>query len=134
MITEVREALATGLDAGLDGWQVSPYPLSSPTPPMVEIGRRAPLSYDRAFQAGVADLPLVVRALVPFSTDVGGQRKLDALLAPDAIKAVIESDTTLGGLVDDLHVSEVSGEQLFPRGGANYLGCEWSVRVLISNY
>lgn len=75
----------------------------------------------------------MIRALVAFHESRGSLHKLDQLIDDDTVKDRVEADKTLGGVVDDLHVTEVSGEQLYTRGGSTFLGCEWTVRVLVSN-
>lgn len=135
ILTDIREGLAANLST-LPDVQISPHPLSNPTPPAIEISRREPLEYDRAFGRGLDRWELTVRALIAFTTDLGAQRKLDELLDPTgltSVKTLIESDPTLGGVADDLHVPRVGGEQLFERNNTAYIGCEWSVLVFVSN-
>jgi hypothetical protein len=127
-LNEIRDAMAEAIET--DGWQVSAFPLANPTSPALEVGRRSALQYDKAFQRGHDRWQFVVRALVAFTTDVGAQRRLSELVGPEGIKAMLEDDRQLGDLVEDLHVTEVSGDSVYPRGGTDYIGCEWTVVVI----
>lgn len=132
--TDIREALAANL-ASVTGLQENAYVLSQPTPPAAEV-MPAPIEYDRAFGRGLDRLNFIVRVFVGFTQDIGAQKRLDSMLASTgaaSIKTALESDKTLGGLVDDLHVTGTSGYQLFSRAGsAPVLGAEWQVTILSS--
>lgn len=127
---EVREALASNLDEGTEDFQVSAYLLGSPTPPAIEI-MPGKLVFDKASSRGLDEWLLTVRAFVGTTTDKGAQKRLDSLISGQGLKAAAESDRTLGGLVNDLHVTECSGYRIYKReGSAPVLGAEWTVRVL----
>jgi len=50
-----------------------------------------------------------------------------------SIKAAVESAPTLGGLIDDLQVTRVSGYERFQlESGPDALGATWTVRLLAS--
>lgn len=131
-LEDIRTGLATNL-AGVTGLAESPYLLSNPTPPACEI-QPGPIEYDQAFRRGLDRWTLTVRVFVGPSSDIGAQKRLDTMLAPagtDSIKAALESDRTLGGMVDDLQVTRCEGYRVFVREGApSVLGAEWTVVVL----
>ena len=141
-ITAICEGLAANL-ATIDNLQESAYLLANPTPPAAEI-EPGPVKYDRAMQRGLDELQFLVRVFVGFTSDIGTQKRLYRMLAStgdDSIKAAIESDTTLGGLVDDTWVRDCTGLKQFVRevtaGGRGsaqgpLLGAEWTVQVLVT--
>lgn len=139
-LAAVREALAASLSS-IAGLQESPYLLTNPTPPAAQIviGR---INYDRAMHRGLDEWNFIVRVFVALATDRGAQAKLDTFLQPSgptSIKAALEADLTLGGLVDDLWVSQCDGEIIFAREALTQagrgsvsgplLGAEWHVTV-----
>lgn len=128
---QIREAIATAVKS-VTGVQASAYVLGSPTPPFVHV-LRGPVVYDRAMGHGTHTWTMRVRAYVASVTDVGAQKLLDEFLSVDgarSIKAAIEADPTLGGVVSDLQVTEASGEQEFIRDqGGPLLGSEFTVEV-----
>lgn len=129
---EIRQAIATALKSAIPGMQASPYLLSNITPPAAAV-TRGPITYDQAMVGGVHTWTFIVRAFVSSVTDIGSQRLLDEYLSAEgdlSIKAAIEADITLGGIVSALHVTTATGEQEFVReGGGPLLFSEWTVEV-----
>lgn len=134
-LRQIREGLAANL-ASIPNLQQSAYMLSNPTPPSAEVVP-GEVVYDQAFVRGHDVWMMKVRVMAGAVTDRGCQARLDRFLAPsgpDSVKAALESDPTLGGTVDDLHVQRSSGYQLMGRdGGGPVLSAEWDVEVLASN-
>jgi hypothetical protein len=132
-VSDIREAMANALV--LDGVQVHPYMLANPTPPTVHVYPDE-ITYDGAMARGVDTWVFKVQAYVAFVSDIGAQRRLDTWLAPSgsqSVKALLETDRTLGGLVHDLHVTDTTGYRLYSGpDGRTVLGAEWSVSVLAS--
>lgn len=129
----IRQAMADQLRDQIAGLNAQPYLLSNLTPPCATV-LRGPLTYDQAMQGGVHFWTFLVRAFVASVTDIGAQRLLDQYLAPEgemSIKAAIEDDPTLGGVVQELHVTGATGEQELVRdqGGGPLLFSEWTVEV-----
>lgn len=82
---------------------------------------------------GAAGVVVTVRVLTSRAEDQSGQELLDAYLATSgatSVKAAIESDPTLGGLVDDLAVQGWSGYRLYEIAGTDYYGAELTVVIL----
>lgn len=131
---QIREALADAIQAAIPGLQASAYVLANPTPPAAHV-MRGEIEYDLAMQGGLHNLTMRVQAFVALTTDIGAQMLLDDYLSPDgdnSIKAAIEADTSLGGLIQDLHVTKASGQQTYVREqGGPVLGSEWTVKVLL---
>ncbi len=128
---EIRTALAQAL-LSIPGMQVSANQLSNATPPFAQV-RRGPVEFDKAMQGGVHRPDFFVTVCVAFVSDIGAQRLLDRYLAADgdlSVKQALESDTTLGGLVQALHVTGASGETPYARDqGGPVLGSDWTVEV-----
>lgn len=128
---EVRTAIATALRV-IPGLQASPYMLANPTPPAAHV-LRGDILYDQAMQGGTHIWTMRVQVFVSLVSDIGGQMLLDEYLSPDgarSVKAAVEADRTLGGIVDDLHVTTASGEQVYVRDqSGQLLGSDWNVEV-----
>ena len=132
-VSAVRQALADRL-ATIEAVQVNPYALSQPTPPGFQIlppGR----TYDFAMGGanGLSEWTFVVQAFVNFGSDVGAQVLLDEMITDGAtsVKALLEADKTLGGLVQTLRVLESSpGRMVELPSGNPMLLVEWRVQIL----
>lgn len=128
---EIREGLSTALRS-IPGMQASAYVLGNPSPPFAHV-TRGPIAYDQAMDHGVHTWTMTVRAYVALASDIGAQMLLDQYLAVDgerSVKAAIEADPTLGGVVSDLHVKGATGETEFVREqGGPLLGSEFTVEV-----
>jgi hypothetical protein len=129
-MAQVRAGLVANL-APL-GIQSTGYVLAAPTAPTIEIFP-GEVDYDQSLARGLDFVDVIVRVTVSISLDVAAQVKLDEYLAPSgssSVKALIESDETLGGVVQDVHVQSASGyvvTQTNDGGAALY--CNWTVRV-----
>jgi hypothetical protein len=131
-LTEIREGLEANL-ASIPGLAESAYLLGKPAFPAAEV-QPDTINYDQAMGRGLDEQYMTVRVFVAASTDKGAQRKLDKFLEPDgeySVKEALESDSTLGGTVQDVHVTTSTGYRIYTREGMpSALGAEWTVRVL----
>jgi len=130
-LADIRQALADAL--ALPGFQVSGYMLSNPTPPAIHVFPDE-ITYDAAMARGLDTWQLKIQAYVGFTTDIGAQKRLDALLAKtgtSSIKTLVESDRTLGNVVQDARVVDCTGYRLYGATGDGrvVLGAEWTVTV-----
>lgn len=129
-VTQVCEGLATNLST-IDGVQVSAWMLSSPTPPAIHVIPPA-IEYHQAMQDGFNELTFTVQAFVALGTDIGTQKRLAQLRAPtgsSSIKAAIEADRTLGGVVKDLIVRSSSEPEVFVQAERQMLVSDFTVTV-----
>lgn len=130
------KAIRAGLVAALkkqfpEGYQISGYALGSPTPPAFEVipGR---VSYHQQFGAdggGLREWSVV--AYFSLSADIASQQRADEFFENDPVKAALEADPTLGGVVDDLIVD--TGEPVFltVKGlSSPAVGGRWELRIL----
>lgn len=124
--------MADALDA-LGDLNVNPYVLAQPNPPGLQILPPA-LSFDFANARGIDEWTFVIQGFVSLgSTDVGSQMILDQLLTPNGVKAALEADKTLGGLVADLRVTSSGDARVVePPGGSPMLLVEWRVTMFVS--
>lgn len=135
----VRQGLADNLallNAGGDWIQVTPYMLASPSPPTIQV-MPGKIQYDIANSRGGDLLVMTVQAMVAANFDRQMQNRLDQLLEDSgefSVKAAIESDFQLGGIVDDLRVTECTGYQIYALAGRGpVLGADWEVSILTSS-
>jgi hypothetical protein len=137
-IKAIREGLAAALQPLVtDGTltTASPYALTNPMTPcaMVMVG---PTKFDEGVETDT--LTFTVAVLTGMASEQAAQEAMDALLgrAADSVKALIEADTTLGGVCDEARVTEASAQRPYALDTASgtatapYLGCEWTVEVL----
>lgn len=135
-ITDIRAALMAPIKA-LGGINASPYILMNPTPPYAHCfpgGEAGDIEYDLAMQRGLDLMPFTVEVFTGAPGDIAQQVNLDAYLAASgerSIKQAIETDRTLGGLVDDLHVTSAIGYRAVVLPGRNdpLLSATWRVHI-----
>lgn len=114
--------------------QTSANILPSPTLPTAW-SFPAEMDYHLASANGVALLHLTVQAFVSTAVDSGGQQFLDELIqqtGANSVKAALETDTTLGGLVQNLIVKKCSGYKQYPVStGVHRLGADWELDIYV---
>ncbi len=131
---DIKTAIAENMQDSLGGMQILGYVRDNVTPPAADI-RRGPTLYDQAFQGGVHRMTMLVRVFVAGVMDKASQAQLDSYLDPEgdnSVKAAIESDRSLGGLIADLHVTGATGEQTYTMSGAQMVGSEWTVELWLN--
>ena len=129
----LRQTLATNIANALGpGFTVNAYPLSAPTPPVVEIAQFG-FNPHEAMHRGVQTWTCIVRAYLSVVSDLASQQTIDDdFFNNDPITAAIEdTDKTLGGLCDDLIVDRVDQRFWDHPNGHILAGGEWLVRILI---
>jgi len=131
----IRAGLADALDA-IPDLQVSAYMLAAPTPPCVHVfpgGPAGEIDYHATMGAGLEEWPFTVQLFVALTLDQGAQVNLDRYLESTgsySVRAALEADLTLGGVVDNLFVRECTGVEVFKLDGRPpLLGAEWHVTV-----
>ena len=132
-VSQIRAGLATNL-ATVTGAQISSYQLANPTTPAFAIFPAA-TEYNQAMARGLDKWTFTVQAIVSAAVDQNGQQQLDEYLAPTgstSVRAALETDRTLAGVVQNLVVTRVSGYVLYADAQPPALGCEWTVDVWAS--
>jgi hypothetical protein len=131
-IQDIREAIATAM-ATIDGLSTRSTIKDIADIPIAMVGNPA-IEYDKAFGRGHDDYDIPVMVLVSRTVDDESQEKLNAYLDPfgtSSIKAAIESDSTLGGVVEDLRVVGTEGRpDMYAVGSVEYLGAVLTVHVM----
>jgi hypothetical protein len=142
MLSDVREAIAELVQKRFPSIQVSPYILASPTLPHAYLFP-SNIDYDIApggltMNARGGDTwTITLRALIGEVSDIGSQQLLDQLLEPNgatSMKAAVESDYTLGGLVYNVTAKTCSGYRQYQPTptSAPVIGAEWTLEVFAS--
>lgn len=135
----IRAGIVTALQAQFPPTvaSVNPYVLISGTPPLFEVVPES-IDYDLAANRGLDEYTVTVRGMVASNTDQGSQMLVDSWCAPSgagSVKGALEADRTLGGIVQNLHVTALASYRTFistTGSGGRYLVAEWTV-VLYGN-
>lgn len=135
-VSAIRDGLRDRLTTipGLRAHDTIPGNINPPAA-LISLAR---LTYDRTFDEAVDrmdEYEFAVRVYVAPAADAQSQERLDEFLAPTggaSVKAAIEADGTLGGVVDDSRVTEVTGPvpAIYEHGGVEYIGAEFTVLVI----
>lgn len=111
---QIREGIRDNLKA-IKGLQVNAYPISNPTPPSCYVAS-GPTQYDLTMGRGLDKPQFIVVVFVALNHDLGAQELLDEFAQPQgarSVKAAVETDKTLGGIVGGLRVTEFSGTRSY---------------------
>jgi hypothetical protein len=130
-ISQIRAGLVANIKAVVGNTaQVSPYRSHAPTPPTImvtgfgEVAKVAMGSWeiDNFLIQGLAGAP----------TQESAQMRLDTWLSPEGatnIWTAIESDKTLGGIVNNAIVTRCDGAQFIETPGGEVLGTTWHIQI-----
>ena len=129
-ITQIRDGIAINLQT-ISGLRTSAEVPDSPNPPqaVVQMGN---VSYDTAFQGGLTTYSFIVSVIVARVTEGRAQERLDAYASTSgasSVKEAIESDRTLGGVVADVRVVEMTNVGAVLLGEATYIAADFAVTV-----
>jgi hypothetical protein len=128
-VQEIREGIDDRL-ATIAGLRHGPNAPAVPNPPHAYVRRRSTtfgVSMD-----GEDDTTFAVTVLVEWADQVTAQKTLDEYLASTgakSIKAAIDADPTLGGIVDFAHATVVEDERILSFIGVDYLAADIVVEV-----
>lgn len=129
-IVAVREALAGRL-SGINGLRASATVLDAIAPPAAVVGE-VEIDFDQSFARGLDELRFKVRLYASRASERSGQQTLDSYLAGSgtkSVKANLEADKTLSGVVETLIVRSVTGYGVYEVAGTLYLGAEFAITV-----
>lgn len=104
------------------------------TLPSFEVGE-FDIAYDKTFGTSAQRLSEVLvtcRVYTSRADDRSGHALLKQLLGArgaGSVKAALEADRTLGGLVEALQVERVRGYGVYEVSGTNYYGARFDVRI-----
>lgn len=130
-LTDIRSGLATRI-ATISGLRTAATIPDQVNPPIaIVIPER--LTYDDAYGKGLVTYSFLVQVIVGKVSERTSQNKIDGFINPTgatSIKAAIEGDKTLNGVVFDTRVTEVTGYSVVQVGDIAYMSCEFRVTVL----
>jgi hypothetical protein len=140
-LLDIATALAAALAPigdTIDGLQVTPFLNGNPTPPSIDIYPGTPFQAGSGYGGDDLNVYFTIRARTTFADSVAGQQGLYQLLdagGPESVRARLEEDQTLGGVVQSLWVVDdaVSGFTEYvedSQTGGRLVGCEWRVMVI----
>lgn len=133
-ISQVRDALKTTLQtiSGLTVYDTAPGQVVVPAA-VITIAPGPFLVYDTS--NGTDDLMLSIRLIVSGADDRAGQDALDTYASSSgtqSIRAAIQADFTLGGLVHFADVSDARDYGALTVGTVEYFGCTFPVMVALA--
>lgn len=135
-LADIRVGLAANLAAiqAAEDCTVSAYMLDNPSPPVLMVVGPDTIEYDLALHRGLDHWTIVIQGFTGIPSDQGRQERLDRWLAPfgaTSVKAAVESDTTLGGIVAGVRVTDVEAyrDYAFQNGTRILFGATWHVDV-----
>lgn len=132
-VTPIRNALKDSLEAivGLTGYARPGGTINLPA----AIVLAGPIVFDETMGRGADTLTFEIVLLVAESTPELAQEQLDPYMDGDgetSVKGVVESEDTLGGLVDWVRVTGVNDYGDIEYSGKRYLGARFPVEVSAS--
>ena len=108
-LSDIRSGLASRI-ATITGLRTAATVPDQVNPPIaVVIPER--LTYDDAYQRGLVTYSFIIQVIVGKVSERSSQNKIDGFVNPTgatSIKAAIEGDKTLGGVVFDTRVTEMT--------------------------
>ena len=126
----IRDAVASNLSS-ITGLRTSGDVPDNPNPPIAVVFLDQ-VDYDEAFRGGMTTFMLKVMVLVSRADDRTAQRKLNQYISPDgdrSIKKAVESDRSLGGLVQTLRLTAMTSLGSTMVSEQEYMAVEFSVAV-----
>jgi hypothetical protein len=129
-LSEIRTGIATNLGT-ISGLRTSAYVPDEPKPPIAIIFPEN-VSFDTAFGRGLDTYAFTIQLIVSKISDRNAQSNLDGYCNPSgasSVKAAVESDKTLGGLVQDLRVTEARDYRAATINENTYLTVTFAVTV-----
>ena len=130
-MSDIRTALATKI-GNISGLRTAATVPDQVNPPIAVIIPER-VTYDEAYARGLVVYTFIVQLVVGKVSERTAQTKLDGFVNPTgstSIKAAIEADKSLGGVVFDSRVTEMTTYTVVQIGDIAYLSCEFRVTVL----
>jgi hypothetical protein len=129
-VSEISAALKTAL-SDIPGLRVFDYQPDQLNPPVAIVNLNQ-LTFHRAFGGGDAVHQYLITVVVNRPSERSGQASLDGYMSYDSassVRAAIEADKTLGGVVDDATVERAENVQYVLLGDTTYLTADFVVTV-----
>jgi len=133
-MAQIRQGIADNLsDAYGTDVQVSPYALEAPIAPTLQVKAPDDVEYNESMGHGPLSIwTMIVQGFAGSAFSQGAQNRLDEWVSVAGVKAAIEADRTLGGIVHDCIVERCRhyGPFKLP-SGLTFHGAEWVVLVYV---
>ena len=129
----VRQGLAANL-ATIQGLRTSAFVPDNPTPPIAIVVPDR-VTFDTANARGLDTYNFRILVIAQRASERGAQNTLDAFCnptGPKSVKTAIESDRTLGGVCQNLRVTDLSEYGATSVGETEYLAATFFVSVYLS--
>jgi len=129
-LSQIRDAMGEALTA-VPNLRVRPNIPSLVTPPMAVVFPQT-IEYDLNAARGVNRYTFTVSVFVVKADDRAAQLRVDPFVSPTgtaSVKAALEADRTLGGVVDTLRVTNVSNYSSTDANDVLYLAVDFEVEV-----
>lgn len=133
-MTVTVSALRAGISANLatiPGLRASAIIPDAPTPPQAVVIPNT-ITYDRSFHRGLDEYSFSVTVIASRADARNAQETIDGFCdptGPGSIKAAIESDRTLGGIAQTLHVTEMTTYGNMSVGDTIYSTADFNIIV-----
>lgn len=130
-LSAIRTALAEKIGS-INGLRTAATVPDQVNPPIAVIIPER-VTYDEAYARGLVVYTFIVQVVVGKVSERTAQNRLDGFVNPTgatSIKAAIEADKSLGGVVFDSRVTEMTTYTVVQIGDIAYLSCEFRVTVL----
>lgn len=128
-VSEIRQGLADAMQT-IHGLRTSATVPDAPRPPQA-IVMPDRIDYDLDMMRGADRFYFTIILLVSRADDRAAQTNLDAYITgASSIKAAVEADRTLGGVVDTCRVTQMRNYAAVSVGEVLYLGAEFDVEVI----
>lgn len=131
-LAQIRAGLNTRL-ATISGVQTYAYLPAQPTVPCAFVGGPRQVTYNQTMQTGLNEWTMIVWVLVSTAVpSVEAQTDLDQFVSPTgslSVRAAIEGDPTLGGVVADTIVDSSDGYSFYVTESGSFFGAQFVVRV-----
>ena len=129
-ITQIRDGLATNL-ATIIGLRTSSIVFDNINPPIAIVEPQS-INFDMTFNRGLDEYQFKITVIAGRADERSGQNKIDGYCSPTgsgSVKTAVESDKTLGGIVQNLRVSGLSSYGSITIAEVPYLAAEFAVTV-----
>lgn len=129
-ISQVSEGIATRL-ATITGLRTFSYQPDNAYPPFAFPSLNS-IEYHKAFSGGMQTYSFTVTVVTGRVDEKSGQDELDAFASYDgakSVRAALEADKTLGGVVDTLILSSSANVSAMSVGDSNFITLDFTLTV-----
>ena len=128
-LSEIRQGLSQALTA-VPGLRVSATMQDAPNPPVAMVYPDL-IQYDLNANRGADEYTFVILLIVGRAADRAAQNNIDQYaVGHGSVKAAVEADRTLGGIINTCRVSEMRNYQQLVIGDTTFLSVEFVVEVV----